>query len=95
MPKRAAKFRPPWYGAKKDERPSSHRRGYGGKNWASTRMQVIVRDCSTCQSCGRVCTGRDCHVDHIIPKKAGGTDAIENLQILCQQCHQSKTAAGL
>jgi hypothetical protein len=31
-------------------------------------------------------------VDHIIPKELGGTDAEENLQGLCHECHSFKTA---
>lgn len=29
-----------------------------------------------------------CHVHHIIPKSAGGTDELENLIVLCPNCHQ-------
>lgn len=32
-------------------------------------------------------------VDHIIPKSQGGTDARENLQLLCPTCHRRKTIA--
>jgi 5-methylcytosine-specific restriction protein A len=31
-------------------------------------------------------------MDHIIPTAEGGTDAEENLQVLCQPCHARKTA---
>lgn len=31
-------------------------------------------------------------VDHIRSKRAGGTDDVENLQPLCNQCHKEKTA---
>lgn len=30
-------------------------------------------------------------VDHITPRRAGGTDAEENLQALCHSCHSRKT----
>lgn len=92
MPRRAEKFRAPWL--QQSPRPTSYRRGYGGKNWATIRKQVIVRDSSTCQVCGRVVDGRDCQVDHKIPKKRGGDDSLENLWVLCQRCHQAKTARG-
>ncbi len=31
-------------------------------------------------------------VDHIVPRRAGGKDVIENLQGLCITCHSRKTA---
>jgi len=31
-------------------------------------------------------------VDHIVPRKRGGTDDISNLQALCYRCHSTKTA---
>lgn len=31
-------------------------------------------------------------VDHIIPLSQGGPDTLENLQVLCSNCHASKTA---
>ena len=94
MPRKVETYRPPWLAAKDESRPSSHRRGYGGRNWAATRRQVIVRDCSTCQQCQRIVSGTDCQVDHIVPKKRGGTDTLSNLQVLCLRCHQAKTARG-
>jgi 5-methylcytosine-specific restriction protein A len=32
-------------------------------------------------------------VDHIKPLADGGTDSLDNLQILCTDCHRSKSAA--
>lgn len=75
-------------------RGSAYSRGYGGRTWATLRRMAIVRDCSTCQKCGRVVEGQDCHIDHIVAKRHGGTDSLENLQVLCRRCHQSKTAGG-
>lgn len=31
------------------------------------------------------------HVDHVLAKRNGGTDEIENLQPLCKACHNRKT----
>jgi 5-methylcytosine-specific restriction endonuclease McrA len=31
-------------------------------------------------------------IDHIKPHWDGGTDNIENLQVLCYRCHQQKSA---
>ena len=38
-------------------------------------------------------TGHRMIVDHIVPKAAGGSNADENLQTLCQSCHNAKTHA--
>lgn len=35
------------------------------------------------------------HVDHIIPRNQGGSDAWDNLQGLCHSCHSKKTARGV
>lgn len=76
-----------------DARPSAYRRGYGGKAWQSLRARVYTRDNGCCKSCGHA-TGKpgEAHIDHIIPKSAGGADAMGNLQLLCRSCHSKKTA---
>lgn len=51
--------------------------------------QVRVRDNYTCRACGE----RGHEVDHRLSVKAGGTDALENLHVLCARCHTRKTAA--
>jgi len=33
------------------------------------------------------------HVDHVVAKRQGGTDALDNLQALCHSCHSKKTAS--
>lgn len=93
MPRKAPKFQPPWV-AKEGGRGTSHQRGYGSKDWKATRRQVITRDGSICCMCGEIVTEYH-QIDHIIPKRDGGSDAIENLQLLCRPCHSLKTARGL
>ncbi len=34
-------------------------------------------------------------VDHVVSRRDGGTDALENLQGMCRSCHAAKTRAGL
>lgn len=96
MPDRVPTFRPPWINRTKrrDARPSAAARGYGGKAWRITRKQVLLRDCYQCQRCGKVVTGRAAAIDHIVSKRDGGTDRLENLQTLCHgpgSCHSKKT----
>lgn len=67
-------------------RRSARARGYG-RRWEQLRIMVLHRDAYTCQRCGR--EGNE--VDHIRPKRAGGQDAMDNLQTLCKPCHSAKT----
>ena len=43
-----------------------------------------------CNHCGRFFPKDQIDIDHIIPKNRGGTDALCNLQPLCQHCNRSK-----
>lgn len=73
-------------------RPTASERGYCDKAWFSIRQLVLVRDSYACRACGRVCVGkREAQVDHVLPKRMGGTDEISNLQTLCIRCHSQKT----
>lgn len=47
-----------------------------------------------CKMCGKTFSEatRDCTVDHIILQHLGGTNAMTNLQILCQSCNSKKKA---
>lgn len=38
-----------------------------------------------------VCDAPATDVDHILPKRRGGTDQESNLQSLCSTCHNRKT----
>lgn len=70
---------------------SRHERGYGSR-WVKLRQTIIARDKALCQPCMR--EGRltpFAAVDHITPKAEGGTDAHDNLQLICGACHDAKT----
>ena len=45
-----------------------------------------------CQHCGRWFPKSEIDVDHIVPRKYGGTDDLVNLQALCKHCNRSKQA---
>ena len=70
---------------------SSKSRGYGYA-WSKLRLKALERDKYLCQMClkrGIFTTATD--VDHIVPLAQGGSDAMENLQSLCHECHKQKT----
>jgi 5-methylcytosine-specific restriction endonuclease McrA len=52
---------------------------------AVKRNQVMKRDSNTCVWCSKF-DGRN-QVHHVIPVSQGGTDAMENLALLCRECH--------
>lgn len=63
----------------------------GGRPWARLRLKVFERDGYTCCSCHRMTLDPEC--DHILPRAAGGTNDMSNLQTLCKTpCHAEKTA---
>nr|WP_315041341.1 HNH endonuclease [uncultured Moraxella sp.] len=65
--------------------------GRGGRAWLRLKDEILLRDNHTCQHCGRI--GGNLELDHIINKARGGDDSPSNLQILCKDCHQTKTLA--
>jgi hypothetical protein len=54
----------------------------------NTRWLVLRRDRCKCVFCGK--DGR-LQVDHIVPWSAGGTDHIDNLRTLCEDCNQDRS----
>lgn len=68
------------------QRGNSSQRGYGSQ-WARERARFLAAH-PVCSVCGK----RAVHVDHVVPKRRGGTDAWSNLQPLCASCHSRKTA---
>jgi 5-methylcytosine-specific restriction protein A len=73
-----------------DDRPSATARGYG-RRWQRLR-KMYLRANPICEEEG--CNRPATDVDHIVPKRHGGTDQWENLQALCHSCHSKKTARG-
>jgi len=65
-------------------------RGWRG---VKDRDRIRERDCGLCQEClrqGRTSVG--VAVDHIVPLWKGGSDADGNKELLCDPCHDAKTA---
>jgi 5-methylcytosine-specific restriction enzyme A len=59
------------------------------------REQVLTMQpiCVHCKAVGEVALATE--VDHIVPLSKGGSDALDNLQALCKQCHSDKTRRDL
>lgn len=55
------------------------------------RYQVLLRDKSTCQKCGRKAPNVELEVDHKLPWAWGGPTTIENLHTLCMECNRGKS----
>ena len=54
--------------------------------WSRIRQKVLNRDGYSCQICGLVETSI-LHIHHIMKKRDGGTDHMDNLITLCPSCH--------
>jgi 5-methylcytosine-specific restriction protein A len=68
-------------------------KGKGGRPWRRKRDLVKAAAdglCAKCRSKGIVSAGSVC--DHIIPEAEGGSSDMSNLQWLCVDCHDLKTA---
>lgn len=57
------------------------------------RYEVLRRDNYTCRYCGASAPEVLLEIDHVVPRSAGGTDARENLQVLCDSCNAGKSAS--
>jgi len=55
------------------------------------RHEVFKRDNYTCVECGATNKDKMLHCDHIIPVVQGGTDEMDNLQTLCDDCNLAKS----
>jgi 5-methylcytosine-specific restriction endonuclease McrA len=63
----------------------------GNKKQATKRFRIFLRDKFKCQYCGR--TIKDnviLQIDHIIPRKHGGTFTEDNLITACNDCNYGK-----
>lgn len=60
------------------------------RSWRRLRALVLDRDGGRCQvptAQGQPCQASASHVDHIVPRSRGGTDALANLRAACPPCN--------
>lgn len=67
--------------------------------WRLRRREVYERDKWLCQDCGCKCLGskdskahpkRKIQAHHVVSRRNGGSDDLENLVTLCMSCHQRR-----
>ncbi|MNM21452.1 HNH endonuclease [compost metagenome] len=74
-------------------RQTAEQRGYDSE-WRKLSAAIQKRDRYLCQPCLKTgCVTPSSATDHVIPKAEGGTDAPQNLQAICTECHKTKTMA--
>ena len=60
------------------------------RRYRAQRERVFNRDGRCCAICGT--DEGEMHIDHIIPRKVGGTHDLDNLRVLCKPCNLRKGA---
>ena len=64
-------------------------------NCVENRAQLYGQQGGYCAGCATHFEGRHLEVDHIISRGKGGTDHLENLQLLCGSCNRIKGDRGM
>ena len=59
------------------------------ENWFKANRPVAFGK-YRCVRCGKLYPKDQIEIDHRIPKRDGGTDALWNLQPMCRHCNRSK-----
>lgn len=75
---------------KRGERIWQHRKISSGYVPGTLRFEIFKRAKFRCELCGVSAEERALEVDHIVPRKHGGEDVLENLQALCYRCNSTK-----
>ena len=55
-----------------------------------SRKNILLRDHSTCQYCGRQYAPAELTLDHVMPRSRGGESAWDNLVACCKRCNHRK-----
>lgn len=54
------------------------------------RKKILERDEYICQWCKKMFDASELHIDHEIPISCGGGNELDNLRVLCTDCHHKK-----
>ena len=76
----------------KEISPWRNRQLSSGYLSGSKKYQVLKNAKFRCLLCGISASEAPLTVDHIVPRKLGGSDDLSNLQALCHQCNSRKQA---
>lgn len=71
-------------------RTQDHNHGGGGARWWRERRAEVLRRDPWCKLCHKA---QSTVAEHRIPRRAGGSDGMDNLQGTCGPCASRKTAA--
>lgn len=55
-----------------------------------SRILVLIRDQYTCQYCGTTFPLRELNLDHVIPRRYGGSSCWDNVVCCCLSCNRKK-----
>jgi diadenosine tetraphosphate (Ap4A) HIT family hydrolase len=80
------------YTGRRGRKLYDHRRLALGDISGTARYEVLRRAGFRCDLCGISADERAIEVDHILPRRHGGTDDLSNLQALCYKCNANKGA---
>ena len=64
-------------------------------NDAKNKRHLYGEQGGNCRGCGEHFRPQNLEVDHIVPRAKGGTDHLDNLQLLCGHCNRVKGDRGM
>lgn len=69
-----------------------YRQAYKDHQYAKNRQHRFERARGRCEACYIALEPGQWECDHLVSLRDGGTNDLDNLRILCRDCHRAKTA---